>query len=118
MAFTYAPASPTDLTRVRWHIGDIVEASAIFTDADIEFAISEGGSYQQAVIGCLKTIIAKISAEPDFQADWLKADLGRSLAGYQWLLVEKRHEFDITALTATAKPVYRSDSLQKSAPDW
>lgn len=119
MAFTYtASTTPTDLTRVRFHIGDTVEASAIFEDAEIEMAIAEGGSYQQAVIWCLQTIIAKISAEPDFTADWLSVDMGRSLEGYKALLTEKRRLFSIAALTATAKPVYRSDSLQTDAPDW
>ena len=59
MAFTYTPsATPTDLTRVRFHIGDTVEAAAIFNDTEIEMAIAEGGSYQQAVVYCLQTAVA------------------------------------------------------------
>lgn len=119
MAFTYTPsATPTDLTRVRFHIGDTVEAAAIFEDAEIEMAIAEAGGWQQAVVYCLQTIIAKISAEPDFKADWLSVEMGRSLEGYKALISEKRRLFNIAALTAAAKPVYRSDSLQTSAPDW
>lgn len=119
MTFTYTPsATPTDLTRVRWHIGDTVEAAAIFNDAEIEMAIAEAGGWQQAVIYCIQTIVAMMSAQPDFKADWLSVELGRSLEGYKALLSEKRRLFSIAALSAEAKPVYRSDSLQTSAPDW
>ncbi len=118
MTFTYNTSIVTDITRVRYHTGDTVEAAAIFSDEDITFVISEEGGYQAAVISCLQHLIARISAEPDMTADWLKIDLGRSLEGYQALLTEKRRAFDIAAITATSKPVYRADSKQTSAPDW
>lgn len=117
MTFTYTPSAPTDITRVRFHIGDTVEAAAIFSDEEITFAISEGGSYQQAVIILLQSLIARLSAEPDFSADWLKVDAGRSVVGYRLLLAEKRRQFGIGAVRGAAKAVYRSDSGQTEAPD-
>ena len=36
MTFTYTPSSVTDVTRVRFHIGDTVEATAIFSDEEIK----------------------------------------------------------------------------------
>lgn len=118
MTFTYTPATPTDITRVRFHTGDTVEAAAIHTDEDIQFAIDEEGGWQQAVIALLQHLIARLAATPDFQADWLRVDSSRSLSGYRALLAEKRRAFGITALRATARPVYRSDSAQTEAPEW
>jgi hypothetical protein len=66
MTFTYTPNSPNDITRVRFHIADTVESSAMYSDEEITFGIAEGGSYQQAVIILLQNLIARLSAEPDF----------------------------------------------------
>lgn len=117
MTFTYTPSTPTDLTRARFHIGDTVSASALFTDEEITFAISEAGGWQQAVIELLQSLIARLSATPDFQADWLKVDSSRSVAGYKELLAEKRRLFGISAVRGSSVAVYRSDSLQTEAPD-
>jgi hypothetical protein len=122
MSFTYNLSTPTDVTRVRFHIGDTDATLAIFSDEEIEFVITEAGSYQRAVIWCIQNIITKISAEPDSTADWLRVDWGRSLRGYQALLAVKRQELGVTStgntLVATAWHTYRADSLQSEAPDY
>jgi len=119
MTFTYTPASPTDITRVRFHIGDTDEDSAAFSDEEITFVISEQTTWQRAVIACIQTLIARMAATPDFTADWLKVDATSALAGYRALLAEKRRELGVAGVTATATAVYRSDSLQTVAPeDW
>ena len=117
MTFTYTPNSPNDITRVRFHIGDTVESSAMYSDEEITFGIAEGGSYQQAVIILLQNLIARLSAEPDFTADWLRVDNRRSVEGYRVLLQEKRRQFGISAVRARGKAVYRSDSGQTEAPE-
>jgi hypothetical protein len=117
MTFTYTPNSPNDITRVRFHIADTVESSAMYSDEEITFGIAEGGSYQQAVIILLQNLIARLSAEPDFTADWLRVDNRRSVEGYRVLLQEKRRQFGISAVRARGKAVYRSDSGQTEAPE-
>lgn len=118
MTFTYTPAAATDITRVRFHVGDTVEDAAIFSDEEIQFVIDEESTWQKAVIECLTTIIAKLSAEPDMKADWLSVSLGRSVKGYQSLLTAKRRKFGLPAVTGGTVATYRSDSLQTEAPDW
>jgi hypothetical protein len=87
------------------------------SDEEIQFVISEEGGWKPAVIALLQSLIARLSASPDFQADWLRVDASRSVAGYKMLLAEKRALFGIGALRSTSKAVYRSDSLQADAPD-
>lgn len=119
MTFTYTPAAATDITRVRFYVGDTDSTAAIFTDEEITFIISEEGSYQLAVIACIRSIMARISATPDFQADWLKVDQSKALAGYRALLGEMQKKFGIASITAGTQAVYRSDSLQTEPPeDW
>lgn len=118
MTFTYDLVTPNDITRVRFHVGDTAEEAAMFSDEEIEFVIDEEGTWQAAVIGCLTTIIAKLSMEPDLKADWLAVSLGRSVKGFQSLLTEKRRKFNLPAVTGGTVATYRSDSLQTEAPDW
>jgi len=118
MTFTYNLASANNVTRVRFHIGDTVAEGAFFSDEEIEFILVEEGSYQKAVIACIQSLIGKISAEPDFQADWLKVDRSKALAGYKLLLAEKRRALGVAAITSSSQPVYRGDSNQTEAPDW
>lgn len=117
MTFTYTPASADDITRVRFHSSDTVEEAAFNSDEEIQFAISEYGTWQQATIVCLVKIIGKLSSEPDMKADWLTINLGRSVDGYEKLLMEKRREFGLPAEVAGTVATYRSDSLQTEAPD-
>ena len=118
MTFSYTPAAATDTTRVRFHLRDTDEASAIFSDEEISFAITEETTWQAAVILLIETIIAKLSHEPDMTADWLTISWRRSTEAWQMLLAEKRARFGIAARTGRAKATYRSDSLQTEAPDW
>jgi len=115
MAFTYAPsATPSDITRVRYHIGDTTEATAIFSDEEITMAIAESGNWQLAVLGCIRSIIARISAEPSFTADWLRVDYATALAGYQKLLAIKAAQF---GYSTGASPITVS-SVRAQRSDW
>lgn len=116
-SYTYDPGSARDIDRVRFHLGDTDLTVPIFSDEEITFLIDESGGYKQAVITMIQSIIAKLSSEPDFKADWLQIDLKRALDGYKTLLKEKRQLFGISAVTASAQAVYRSDSLMTSVPD-
>lgn len=109
MAFTYTPEAPTDLTRVRWHSGQTVEAESFVSDAEIAFALAEEGSWRKAVISVIKFIIARLS-QPNFKADWLQVDNATARAGFETLLAAKRAELGIPAITGSVQSVYRSDS--------
>lgn len=118
MAFTYTPGTPTDITRVRYHIGDTDEQIAIFTDEEIQFILNEQSSVGAAVVSLINSIIARLSATPDFTADWLRVDAGRSLDGYRMLLAEKRREFGLNQISSRARHTYRGDSLASGPPEW
>lgn len=119
MTFTYTPSSPTDITRVRFHVGDTDEDAAMFSDEEITFVISEQATWQKAVIACIQAQIARIGSSPSFTADWLKVDQTSALAAWQRLLTEKRRELGVAAVVGTGQPVYRSDSLMTEPDeDW
>ena len=93
MTFTFNPsATPSNVTRVRYHIGDTVSDTAIYSDEVIEMLIAEAGSWQKAVISAINGIIAQIARDPKFEADWLKVDRSDALKFYGLLLSQKRAE--------------------------
>lgn len=119
MTFTYDLVTPTDVTRVRRHLGDTDQNTAIFSDEEISFILDEEGTVAKAVIACIKTIIAKLSAEPNMKADWLQVDWATAMAGWKTLLAEKKTEFNLGwQLSSGGQHSYRPDSLQKEAPDY
>lgn len=119
MTFTYDPASPDDVTRVRYHIGDTDSDAAMFTDEEINFVIDEEGSYQNAVISLLEATLARLNREPDMSADWLRVDWRRSADHWRKLLGDKRRRFGKTVRMSTSSVhLYRVDSLQTDPPDY
>ncbi len=120
MTFTYDLSTPNDITRVRFHIGDVIEDAAMNSDEQIQFAIDESGSWQRAVIACIRHAIARLAMEPDMQADWLKIDWRRSADNWKLLLSEKTQEFGVGKARASSggNHAYRPDGLIKSEPDW
>lgn len=115
MTFTYTPASPDDVTRVRFALGDTLEAQAIFSDEEISFTLSEAGSVGAAVVMCIRTIIAQLS-EPDFQADWLRVSASEARKSWERMLSEKKREYGISTLSASGTFTYRVDSDAEEAP--
>lgn len=119
MTFTYTPAAPTDITRVRYHIGDTVEDTAIFSDEEIQFAIDEETDWKGAVIASIRSIIARLAGEPDMTADWLRIDWRRSADSWLKLLDEKKQQFGLGAIASSGNThVWRPDSRLKDAPEY
>lgn len=120
MTFTYNLASPDDITRVRFHLGDTTEETAIFSDEEITFITGEAGTWQKAVIACIRSVMGRLAAEPDMQADWLKIDWRRSADSWKLLLSEKSQEFGVGKARASSggQHAFRPDGLIKSEPDW
>ena len=119
MTFSFDLVTPTDVTRVRRHISDTDETTAIFSDEEIQFNLDEEGTVNKAVIALIKQIIAKLSNEPDMQADWLRVDWRRSSDAWFKLLEDKKQEFGLGwHVVSGGQHSYRPDSLQKEAPDY
>lgn len=119
MTFSFDLVTPTDVTRVRRHISDTDETTAIFSDEEIQFNLDEEGTVNKAVIALIKQIIAKLSNEPDMKADWLQIDWRRSSDAWFKLLEDKKQEFGLGwHVVSGGQHSYRPDSLQKEAPDY
>lgn len=121
MTFTYDLTAPVeDVSRVRFHLGDTNEATAIYSDEEIAFAIEEEGSWQGAVIGCIRGVLARLAGEPDMTADWLRVDWRRSVDGWKMLLKDKERLFGIGGARASSggQHAWRPDGLLEEAPTW
>lgn len=119
MTFSYDLVTPTDVTRVRRHISDTDETTAIFSDEEIQFNLDEEGTVNKAVIALIKQIIAKLSNEPDMKADWLQIDWRRSSEAWFKMLSDKKREFGLGAvIDSGGRHSFRPDTLQKTAPDY
>lgn len=117
MTFTFATDLSTDLALVRFHIGDTDSGGYFLADETITALLTSHGSVGGAVVASLKYIITQLS-RPDFRADWLQVSNAEARKGYQALLMEKRGEFGLSAITASATHVYRADSDQTEEPDY
>lgn len=118
MTFTYTPLV-TDRDKVRFHIGDTDENAFIFSDEEIVAIISMAGSWQAAVITCLRNIIARLAATPSFSADWLRIDPAGAIKTYQSLLVQKQSELELDTgggLESGVVHIYRADSDMSEEP--
>lgn len=117
MTFTFDTSLATDLALVRFHIGDTDTTAAWLTDETITALLTAKGSVGGAVVAGLQFIITQLS-RPDFKADWLSVTNAEARKGYTALLAEKRREFGVAAITASATHVYRADSLATEEPDY
>lgn len=121
MTFTYTVSdTPTDLTKVRYYLGDTDSATAMFTDEEISMVLSiESDDVGAAVISLIKTAKAKLAKEPDMQADWLKIDWRRSAVQWDILLGEMKEYFGLSwQLNVSALDTWRPDTLLTEAPDY
>lgn len=118
MTFTFDLTSVTNRERVRYHIRDTVEASALFSDEEINFVLDEESSVQNAVISLLRAKIGELANEDNFRADWLQVDSSARLAGLKELLTQKLNEFGDSSGETGVVHRYRPDSAQHDTPDY
>lgn len=116
--FTYDPANVTDITRVRFHVFDTNEATAMFSDEEIQMVLDEQTSWQRAVIVLIEAKIAEVASTPSFTADWLRVDQASALNGLKELLQQKKRQFGFSGITVSSGHVYRADSGATEAPNW
>jgi hypothetical protein len=116
MAFTYDPALSTNVSLVRFHIGDTNENGAFLADETINYLVTTY-SVGEAVVRSIQYIITQLS-QPDFRLDWMQVSNKEARAGYEKLLKEKAQEFGIRLSkltpTSTISQPYRADSYQDS----
>lgn len=122
MTFTYAPGTPTDITRVRARVGDrseIATDTGIRSDEEIQMWIDDEGSWQKACIAWVQSVINQLNTEPDSTADWLEIDLESARESYQAMLGELKTWLGVSGVgnVTTTTPVWRGDSLQTEVPE-
>lgn len=117
MSFSYGDDLTVAVDFVRFHTGDVVSGQNFLSDEIIASLVATTGSNQAAVIAALKHIIMRLS-QPNFTADWLKVENHQAREGYQKMLAEKKQEFGIGGITATATHTYRADSAETAEPDY
>jgi hypothetical protein len=119
MAFSYFPFA-TDRDRVRFHFGDVDANAPIFQNEELDAIIEEAGGWKDAVLMCIDSVMARLTATPDFTADWLKVDVSKALAGYRKLRDLKSEQLGLSSggFTNEAVHVYRKDSQQTEPPTY
>lgn len=118
MTFTYNLDTPDDVTRVRIHLGDTDAETALFSDAEINFAIDEESTWQAATLLLIENVLARFASEQDFAADWLRLDHRGNREYWEKLLATKRTRFGLARSTASVQHVTRVDSNQTTVPDY
>ena len=116
MTFSYNAALSTDISLVRFHIGDTNSEGAFLADETINYFVTNY-SVGEAVVRCIQYIITQLS-QPDFRLDWMQISNKEARTGYEKLLKEKAQEFGIRLSnltpTSTVTNAYRADSYQTS----
>ena len=120
MTFTYTiSTTPTDLTKVRYYTGDTDSTAAIWQDDEINMVLALEGSVGAAVVSLIKSILRKLSAEPDMKADWLSVDWRSSRETWLTMLGKAEQDFGLGWQDSSGgQHSYRPDTLQKTEPDY
>lgn len=121
--YSYSPFA-ADKDIVRFHTGDVdvsdSGAKAFFSDEEIVALITLQGTWQRAVIACIKNMITRLATQPDLRADWLQTRYG-NLDKLQEFLKLKAAELGVSsgrAITGSVTHTYRPDSNQTEEIDY
>jgi len=124
MTFTYDPTNGfSNLERVRFWLGDTDSTKAKFSDEEITAVLTDSVTWQEAALALLESLIARLSSQTDFKADWLEVKVSQAVAQLKALLasLEKRWSLGSYAGRSNdvgAVNVYRADSFLTEAPDY
>lgn len=120
MTFTYdLTGGFTNLTRVRFRIGDKDSTAPIFQDEEINAVLSDyNGDWRKAAVALLQSLIATLAGTPNFTADWLKVDVNTAIANYMKSIAALNDEIEIASgvVETGSTNVYRLDSDQRGEP--
>jgi len=116
MSYTFDASLGTDVSLVRFHIGDNHVEGYFLEDVTIQYFV-DAGTVGSAVIACIKYIITQLSV-PNFKLDWMSVSNEEARKGYETMLKDKAQEFGVNLsgvrATSTISLPYRADSLQDS----
>jgi hypothetical protein len=114
MAFTWNgdPAAST-LEEIRWHIGDIVEANAKFTDAEINYAYDEEGTVLGAAALLCEQLAATYAESVSRALGPLRVELSNLMEQYE----KKAEKFRKRAQALTGTP-YAANISQTDEEAW
>jgi len=115
MTYSFDASLGTDVSLVRFHVGDTNVEGYYLEDETIQYFVT-AGSVGSAVIACIKYIISQLS-KPDFRLDWMAvSNMEAARKGFENLLAQKVAEFGLPLYTAssTISQPYRADSKQDS----
>ena len=70
------------------------------------------------MVSLIEQYITTLSRTPQFSSDWLSVNPKGSIDSWRALLSDKRREFGLKRLIATATHTYRADSRQETEPDY
>ena len=126
MTFTYAPGDGfTDLERVRFWIGDTDSTKAKFSDETITAMLAECDTWQEAAVALIENLIATLSSQTDFKADWLEVKVSQAVAQLRGLLSSLEKKWGLGAgapsgvsMSGGGINVYRADSLMTESPTY
>ncbi len=112
MTYTFDPALSTDVSLVRFHIGDNNEQGHFLEDETIQYFVTNSG-VGTAVMRCIQYIITQLS-QPNFSMGWMSVSNGEARAGYEAMLKAKAQEFNLNqsgaVMASTVSNPYRGDS--------
>jgi hypothetical protein len=113
VTYTFNNSLSTDVSLVRFHIGDNHDNGHYLEDETIQYFV-DNGSVGSAVIACIKYIITQLSI-PNFRKDWLSVTNEQARAGYETLLKIKQQEFGISdaVVSSTISHAHRADSYEQ-----
>lgn len=117
MSFTFFPGLTRDVDLVRIEIADTNPDGYFLYDETIDAKLTSEGSVNSAVLACIRLIIAKLS-QPGVKLDWLTVDNETARKAYRALLDDKKAEYGVARISASAVHTYRADSRQTSEPDY
>jgi hypothetical protein len=81
-SYTIANLSQNGLDRVRFEIGDTDSTEPLLEDEEIEFCLSQTGSFYRATSMAAHAIATRLSREASFTAGNLKVDLATRAKSY------------------------------------
>ena len=119
--FSYSPSLTDDISKVRFHTGDVdVEAHYVEDETIAALLAQYSNNINKVVIACIQFIISQLSS-PNFSVDWLDVSLEEARKGYEALLQQKLNEeasgsVGGTFSTATlVKHAHRQDSYEPNS---
>jgi len=124
MTFTFDPSNGfSDLERVRFWLGDTESAKAKFSDEEISAVLADSETWQTAALALLDSLIARLSGQTDFKADWLEVKVSQAVAQLTALKVRLALARQVgssvgVSISGGGVNVYRADSLLDAPPTY